>query len=173
VNSSEKPALTLELRLANLLSFGTLLAASLLAAGLMLSVLTRYTLARDFLLLLGIGLLIALPVVRILVTGLVLLYRRELVYAAIAGLVLLIVTASLLYIGGKSPRECNRPPLRECPAATSCKSPMTGTVVGQRPAPWIDTCWVNLSVATLYGCGASMSFPRRSLRRNSRCRKRR
>jgi uncharacterized membrane protein len=101
VNASEKPPLTLEVRLANLLGFGTRTAASLLAAGLMLAVLGTYPLSRDFLLLLGIGLFIALPIARIVVTGLVFLYRHELGYAAIAGLVLLIVTASLLYVGGK------------------------------------------------------------------------
>jgi hypothetical protein len=99
VNGGEKPPLTLERRLANLLGFGTWTAAGLLGAGLMLAVLTTDTMPRDFLLLLGIGLLIALPVVRIVVTGLVFVYSHELGYAAIAGLVLLIVTASLLYVG--------------------------------------------------------------------------
>jgi uncharacterized protein DUF1634 len=96
VNGDEKPPFTLERRLANLLGFGTWTAAGLLGAGLMLALLTTYTLPRDFLLLLGIGLLIALPVARIVVTGFVFLYRHEFGYAAIAGLVLLIVIASLL-----------------------------------------------------------------------------
>jgi hypothetical protein len=96
---SGKARLTLERRLANLLSFGTWTAAALLAAGLMLAISKNHPLPGDYLLLLGIGLLIALPVIRILVTGLVFLYSREWGYAAMAGLVLIIVIASLLYRG--------------------------------------------------------------------------
>jgi uncharacterized membrane protein len=96
--ADQKPALTLERRLANLLSFGTWAAAGLIAAGLMLAGLTADRLPGDFFSLLGIGLLISLPVVRIVVTGLVFLLRHELKYALIAGLVLLIVTVLLIHV---------------------------------------------------------------------------
>lgn len=97
----EKEPLTLERRLANLLGFGTLIASGALAFGLLLTVLTSDAWPRDFLLLLGIGLLIALPLVRLVVTGVVFLFCNEPGYAAVAGLVLAIVTASLLYLGGR------------------------------------------------------------------------
>ena len=87
--------MTLERRLAILLGLGTWTASFLLAAGLMTAALTTYTWPRDFLLLLGIGLFIALPLVRVVVTGLVFLYQREYEYALIAGVVLLAATALL------------------------------------------------------------------------------
>jgi hypothetical protein len=96
--TDQKPALTLERRLANLLGFGTWTAAGLIAAGLMLAGLTADRLPPDFLSLLGIGLLISLPILRIVVTGLVLLFRHELKYALIAGLVLVVVTGLLIHV---------------------------------------------------------------------------
>jgi hypothetical protein len=98
---TQKPPLTLEVRLANLLAFGTWTASGLIAAALMLAALTTDRSTRDFLALLGIGLLICLPVLRIAVTGLVLLFRRELGYALVAGAVLLVVTGSLIHVVGR------------------------------------------------------------------------
>jgi hypothetical protein len=96
--TDQKPPLTLERRLANLLSFGTWTAAGLMAAGLIVAALTADRLLRDFLSLLGIGLLISLPVLRIVVTGLVFMFRQELKYAIIAGCVLVIVAVMLIHI---------------------------------------------------------------------------
>ena len=98
----QKPAL-LDLRLARLLSLGTWLATAIIAVGLTLPLIARtLVIGPAWLVTIGIGGIILLPVLRVLVMCVAFFRAREFVFAAVAALVLTIIAVAFVVGGGIS-----------------------------------------------------------------------
>ena len=98
----QKPAL-LDLRLARLLSHGTWLATAIIAVGLTLPLIARtLVIGPAWLVTIGIGGIIVLPVLRVLVMCVAFFRAREFVFAAVAALVLTIIAVAFVVGGGIS-----------------------------------------------------------------------
>lgn len=86
----------LERRLAGLLSYGTLVATVLIAAGLAFPVPgPSHDLARTTLSTIGVAIIIVLPVLRVTVMAFAFVVERDLLFAAIASTVFAIIMLSL------------------------------------------------------------------------------
>ncbi len=99
---SQKPAL-LDLRLARLLSHGTWLATAIIAVGLMLPLIAQPAgLVAARVVTVGIGLIVLLPVLRVVLMCVAFFRAREFVFAAVAALVLTIIAVAFVVGGGIS-----------------------------------------------------------------------
>ena len=88
-------------RLAQLLGFGTWVSCGLIAAGMVLPVLSASARSNArHLVSIGIVLLIVLPTIRVAMMGTWFLFHRDPVFAVIAALVLVIIIASTLLGAG-------------------------------------------------------------------------
>ena len=101
MNPTPDAADLLNNRLARLLGFGTWVSCGLIAAGMVLPVLSASARSSaQHLVAIGIALLIVLPTARVATMGTWFLFHRDPVFAVIAALVLVIIIASTLLGAG-------------------------------------------------------------------------